>query len=244
MDKAINGVIWSNEEENKLLSYIEINYTDLEKLSKIFNRSESSIRNKAIKLGIYQRERKAKYWTKKEINYLEDNYPIKSAIIIAKTLNRSVNSIKAKAQSLGIEPDYNSLITASYIAKAIGVYSTTVSDWINKRGLKAKVRRRGKTKFYLLEEEDFWKWAIDNKDCINWSNVNTNMFMQVPYWAQEYIANYKTHNKRKQYTTKEIKVICELKEKPDKYIADKLGRSVQSIRHIRSKINNDLIYAN
>lgn len=43
-----------------------------------------------------------KWWNKEEIEFLEDNWGYKSIPAIAKSLNRTISAVKAKAVKLGL----------------------------------------------------------------------------------------------------------------------------------------------
>lgn len=69
------------------------------KCQKVLNKSESSIRKKAFKLGLRKNNRK---WTEDDINFLYKYYPTNGANYVSKKLNKSKNSVLGMAYKLNI----------------------------------------------------------------------------------------------------------------------------------------------
>lgn len=87
---------------------------------------------------------------------------------IAKVLGKSVSAIENKAKELDLPctKDSTGAITASQLAKVLGVDVKTVTlSWMKKHGLKHTFRpTRTSRKFYLVEIDDFWEWAKENQN--------------------------------------------------------------------------------
>ena len=69
----------------------------------------------------------AKFWSAEEVEYLEENWGIKSIPNIAKNINRTVAAVKAKAIKLELGEYNNSgiYITFNQLLKALGYNSYT-----------------------------------------------------------------------------------------------------------------------
>src|SRR5574337_219922 len=104
MKKQGRGFVWTQEEESKLKEIYILK--QLSELSQIFNRPETAIRKKALKLGINRDQTKKEYnkgWAGEEEKYLIDNYFNGDPSEIAKHLNRTRKSITERAKILKIK---------------------------------------------------------------------------------------------------------------------------------------------
>ena len=88
----------------------------------------------------------AKFWSAEEVEYLEENWGIKSIPNIAKNINRTVAAVKAKAIKLELGEYNNSgiYITFNQLVKALG-YNQSYS-WIlerySKHGCPIKTKKK------------------------------------------------------------------------------------------------------
>lgn len=106
MKKQGRGFIWTQEEETKLKEIYTIK--QLSELSQVFNRPETAIRAKALKLGINRDQTKKEYnkgWSIEEEQYLINNYFSGDPNNIARQLNRTRKSITERAKVLKIKRD-------------------------------------------------------------------------------------------------------------------------------------------
>src|SRR5690625_3118197 len=97
---------------------------------------------------------------------------------IAKKLGRTVNAVEIRLGRLGISNTKleSGKITAAELARCCGVDNHVITrTWIPKKGLPA-VRRvtRYKRKYWLIDVKEFWKWAEQNKDLIDFSRIDTH----------------------------------------------------------------------
>ncbi|MBY6871637.1 hypothetical protein HYH37_00215 [Clostridium botulinum] len=182
-------------------------------------------------------------WTEEEEEYLQRRYGKTTLKRIAKKLGRSENAIEIKAGRLGISSALEATgeLTASEIAKVFKIDAHVVVDkWIKNKELKAQYKAvRCKRKFWRIKIEDFWKWAKDNKEIINFSKLERNILGKEPSWVDlERKKDFKEKPKRQHQFWNELedrrlknmwKSNLNLKE-----IAERLNRSCSSIRH-RSK---------
>ncbi len=106
---------------------------------------------------------------------------------ISKKLNRSENAIEIKACRLGLSSALEATgeLTAAEIANVFKIDAHVVVDrWIKDRELKAQYKAVKFTrKFWRIKIEDFWKWAEDNKEIINFSKLERNILGKEPSWV-------------------------------------------------------------
>ncbi|MDS1004967.1 hypothetical protein P9J83_15895 [Clostridium sporogenes] len=126
-------------------------------------------------------------WTQEEEEYLQIRYGKTTLKRIAKKLGRSETAVEIKAGRLGLSSALEATgeLTAAEIAKVFKIDAHVVVDkWIKNKGLKAQYRAvRCKRKFWRIKIEDFWKWASDNKEIINFSKLEKNILGEEPNWV-------------------------------------------------------------
>lgn len=177
-----------------------------------------------------------KFWTDKEIDYLENNYGRYPLSVMSKKLNRTEAAIKEKCTKLGLTSALNNtgLLNTNDIAKALGLNRKTIWNYIQYRGLPAKkqvVLRKGE--FWRIDISDFWKWLELNKELIDLSNFEKNSLGAEPEWVDKKrrsdIRNEKRHNKNwSEYEINYLK--ANYKIKSYKEIAFDLKRSLAAVQ--------------
>ncbi|MCC5422474.1 hypothetical protein [Clostridium botulinum] len=182
-------------------------------------------------------------WTQEEEEYLQRRYGKTTLKRIAKKLGRSENAIEIKAGRLGLSSALEATgeLTAAEIAKIFKIDAHVVVDkWIKDKGLKAQYKAVKFTrKFWRIKIEDFWKWAKDNKEIINFFKLERNILGKEPSWVDiERKKDFKEKPKRQHQFWNELED-RKLKNlwkssKSIKEIAEILNRSSSSVRH-RSK---------
>lgn len=128
----------------------------------------------------------SKRWTAEEIDYLETNVGKIKIPTMAKKINRSVYAIEMKLSRLGL---YNTRLesgrlTVGELANILHTDNHVVSNWIQEHGLKA-VKRITKIKrvYYLVDTEEFWKWAENNKQRIDFYRIEPKILVPEPIWV-------------------------------------------------------------
>ena len=173
----------------------------------------------------------SKRWTQREEEYLLKKYSRQPTEVTAMRLNRSVNSVRSKAQRMGVG-FFNEDIFATTIAKCFHTHLRVVSLWISKYDLPYKKANENVGQKYIIDVDDFWKWADKHRNLINWSKYETKSLLPEPDWVEGEIRAYKTPNTRKKFSKKEIATIRRMIIKdglPYKEIAERVGRTVDSI---------------
>lgn len=195
--------------------------------------AKSTLYNYCKKYGIEN----SRYWTDEEVHYLEMNfgkYPIKT---LAKRLKRTESAIRGKCDKLGLTSAFanTGYVNTNDVAKAIGIDRKTVSDWIRFKGLPAKKRVVLKERMiWHIDIKDLWTWLEKNKDWINLSKLEKNIFGPEPSWVNEKrkedIKNKRRHGLN--WSEFELDYLrANYRIKTVKEIAKELGRTVNSVQN-------------
>ena len=129
-----------------------------------------------------------KKWTEEEIKFLEDKWGMVSVKGIAKTLGRSFEAVKLKAQRLGLmDPRFcYDGITLNQLAQAINTDYRMVKGWVDLYGLPAKKKIFVKeARVYVVKYDEFWNWAEANKQMIDFSRIEKNILGPEPAWVED-----------------------------------------------------------
>lgn len=176
-------------------------------------------------------------WTEQEVEYLEKFYEKKGVSYIAKKLDRTVYSVKRKAQKLGHNAYVCEDIYVRMIARCFNCDSRVVNRWIDKFGLPCRKVQRGQATCRLVSADKFWKWAAEHKELIPWSKYEKFSILPEPEWVNETIKNYALINNRKRITNIESHQIITLRRKGKSFeeIAIIMNRTVDSVKHVWRK---------
>lgn len=129
-----------------------------------------------------------KNWTQDEIYYLQDNWGKVSIKTIAKNLGRSINAIKLKAQRIGLgDPTtHYDGITVSQLMQALNKSYNAVYSWIHKYGMPVKNKIfAAKMPVKVISYDDFWEWAEQHKELLNFSKMEPGTLGPEPEWMIE-----------------------------------------------------------
>lgn len=235
------GKGWAESEK----TYLQENYRNksLSEIGATLDRSENSVRNKLIRMGLYEREIEGrKYWTDEEKAFIEDNYH-RGFDYLSKRLNRSKSSVKHQSERMGLHVYSNEYLCTKHLADIFGADASVVRRWVKKLGLPCKVAKRkthaGKNfEILFFEAESFWKWAEKHKKEINWNCYEFGGLPPEPEWLK--YAKFSCEipeNHRKSFTTSEVEKIKSLYHKgfSVQEIADMKGRTKDSIKHVLRK---------
>lgn len=131
---------------------------------------------------------RGRVWTNEELEFLEDKWGILSISAIAKKLNRTTTSIQIKANRLGLGTfiDSAEYVTFNKFIKAIG-YSQSYSYFYKrlvKLGFPIKKKKIVTRTFKVVYLDEFWKWAENNKNDINFANFEKGNLGLEPEWVE------------------------------------------------------------
>ncbi|MFV8829001.1 hypothetical protein [Alkalihalobacterium sp. APHAB7] len=128
-------------------------------------------------------------WTEEEVFYLTESVGKYTLSTIAQKLGRSETAVLMKMKRLGIANtrSQTGLLTTLELANLLKINSSSVRRWINEHGLKCtKKKTRTKRSYYFIDPEDFWEFAFQHREKINFSNIEPRTILPEPDWvAQE-----------------------------------------------------------
>ncbi|MEX3625381.1 sigma factor-like helix-turn-helix DNA-binding protein [Viridibacillus arvi] len=238
-NKKLTKRPWSREDDSEIL---ELRYTDnltLKEIAEKTNRTWQSISARLVRI----REGTNGYiedpWTSEQIEILYTSIGVLDFKAIGKKLNRSAKAVESKAATLGIEntSEMSGLITVHQLSKILQVDSKTIYRWVDTYDFpvkRLKLREPDSRGNNYVSVTEFWKWAEEHKERINWFKVERLVLIPEPHWVDECrkIDYYKKPTKRR-WTRQEDRKVWTLyytEELTHKEIAKIMeGRSVQSI---------------
>lgn len=185
-------------------------------------------------------------WREEEIQYLEDSWGVYSIPTIAKKLNRPIGGVKAKAYRIGLDQHLYSggKVTLNLVIQNLGYKSYT---WMAKQFLKygcpIQNKKVNNKSFKVIEINEFWEWAKENQDILNFRYFEENSLGLEPKWVKEKRRqdriNLKKLNKNKLWTREEeALLIAKLKSYryTCKELAEEFNRTENSILRKISKM--------
>jgi len=185
----------------------------------------------------------SRIWSNSEIDFLQNQVGKMKVDSIAKQLNRSVTAVLIKMKRLKIGNTKNNTggITRSELARMLGVDSKTVEWWTYKYGLpfQTKITRHSR-RYFFIEVTDFWEWAYEHADRVDFSKIELNSIVPEPEWVREYrrkkqvpIGNY-----YRNWTTKEEELLLTMIDlgKSIDFISKQLNRTSISIQRKRKRL--------
>lgn len=140
------------------------------------------------KRTLVEAPRKKKQWTKAEENYLQDKWGTVSIKGMAKVLGRSENAVVVRAQRLGCgahlagdtRVSLHQLMLAIYGGVNMGSYT---SNRLIREGLPVKWHIVKNNRFRVIDIDDFWKWAEENKSILDFSRFEKYTLGAEPEWV-------------------------------------------------------------
>jgi len=190
----------------------------------------------------------SKNWSEMDIEYLKDSLGLVQLPTIAKNLNKSNVAVIMKMKRLGIG---NTRIQAGYLtlqelANHLHVDRTVVSEWTKRHGL-PYIRRITHTKrhFYFVDPEEFWKWAFQHKDKVQFNHIEPHTITPEPDWVNierrtEHEQNLRKKRKYRHWSTLEDSKLKALRSKGKtfKQIGEDLSRSAVSVERRYNRIKD------
>jgi hypothetical protein len=129
----------------------------------------------------------SKKWTEDEIRFLEDRWGNMSVQGIAKYLGRSYDAVKIKAQRIGLTDAllYFDGISLNQLSYALNISYSKLKSLVKDHGFpaKSKIFTRNK-RVLMVRYDDFWKWAEENKQMIDFAKVEENILGPEPEWVK------------------------------------------------------------
>lgn len=174
-----------------------------------------------------------KRWTPEEDDFLKEKMGKLSIKRMAQKLNRTPIAVRARIYNLGLgrTAEASGLLTVSRLAKSLNVDKSIVDRWVNSKGLKTIKRVTSlKQRVNLIDPVEFWKWAEQNKDLIDFSRIEPNAIPPEPEWVKD-ARKAKPKRSLKPWTTNEVAKMKQLRRMGKTYreIAEILGRTKVSV---------------
>ncbi len=132
----------------------------------------------------------ARNWTSEELLYLSDSWGNKSLKTICEKLDRTENAIHVKVQRMGLGPflDSGEYITWNQLLKAVGSTGGSgykIKSWVENRGFPLKKKKVNNCSCKVVYLDDFWKWAENHKDFLDFSKFEENILGLEPEWVKD-----------------------------------------------------------
>lgn len=177
-------------------------------------------------------------WTPEEVQILYDFAGTMSYEAIAKKVKRTAWAVERKYEKLGYANQKENLgaLSKNMLAEILKVDHKVIARWhenyglpIQHRDIKSAKNKKYKTWFIFAEE--FWAWAEQHKDLVNFARIEPKTLLPEPAWVDEerkkHVAKHKS-----QWTSEEDEILLHMYYKqgiPQKQIALRLNRTVNSI---------------
>lgn len=149
----------------------------------------SCMKVKSLKNLINVTLRKRKGWLKEETNYLLNAWGKVSIPTIARNLGRTIFAITNRATKLGLGRHLHSgdYITLNQLVNSISVNigNTHKTRQLLENGIPYKTKKSQKKAFRIIYIKDFWQWAENHKDIIDFAKLEENSLGKEPEWVKE-----------------------------------------------------------
>lgn len=134
--------------------------------------------------------RAKKNWTPEEEAYLQDKWGTLSVSTIAKNLGRSIDAVVVRSQRLrlgahlasDVRISTNQLMIALYQSNS-GNASYTLYKLI-REGLPVEMHKVKTKSFRVIDIDEFWKWAEDHKEFLDFSKFEEYSLGKEPDWVK------------------------------------------------------------
>lgn len=128
-------------------------------------------------------------WTKEELKFLDENWGTRSVAYLAEKLERSQEAVSQKAYRLGYSRmlDSGDYITFCQLLSALGYDASNTyaqESWISNRGCPVRYKKVKTKCFRIIHMPDFWKWAEQNQNFLDFSSFEENVLGVEPDWAK------------------------------------------------------------
>ena len=184
-----------------------------------------------------------KRWTTEEVKFLSENWGKLSVPVLAKNLGRTEIAILIKRDRLGLGAFLaaDEFISLYKLCKCLKIsYNGETKNVFAKRGLNIKCKKVHKNRFLLVSVDDFWKFAEQNKEFIDFSRIEPLIFGKEPEWvAEARKADFLYKHKKTKWTAADISRLKLYLEKGYTYrqISIELNRTEHAVKKRINKLN-------
>lgn len=129
-------------------------------------------------------------WTPDEEAYLQDKWGTLSVSTIAKNLGRSIDAVTVRRQRLGLGAHLASDVRISTNQLMIALYQTGTGNSnytlhkLIREGLPVKMHKVKTKSFRVIDIDEFWKWAEDHKNLLDFSRFEEYSLGKEPDWVK------------------------------------------------------------
>lgn len=132
--------------------------------------------------------RRNKSWSEAEDAYLQDKWGVVSIQGIAKALGRTENAVLNRKNRLGLGAHLDGGTDISYNQLLVELYGHGNGSYAKARlirhGIPVKEHRVLKNRFKVIDIDEFWKWAEEHKDLLDFSRLQPFALGPEPEWAK------------------------------------------------------------
>lgn len=132
--------------------------------------------------------RRNKSWSEAEDAYLQDKWGVVSIQGIAKALGRTENAVLNRKNRLGLGAHLDAGAEITYHQLIIELYGAGQGSYTESRlirnGIPVKWHKVNRCKFRVIDLEEFWKWAEEHKDLLDFSRLQPYALGPEPEWAK------------------------------------------------------------
>ena len=173
---------WTEKEDQFLRCSVKTK--SVKEIAAELNKSVNSVykRIKVLKL----KEPAYRKWTAEEDEYLINTYGKCELEKIGRYLGRNKDSLMRRLHRLGMAKAKECLgITTYELAAALKIDVGSVYRWMKDRGLPYKTAYARERTFSLIDIQEFWAWAEENKCVINFSRIEKHSLVPEPAWVDK-----------------------------------------------------------
>jgi hypothetical protein len=126
-------------------------------------------------------------WTSEELDYLSERWGAVSAKGISIHLGRSLSAVIQKSQRIGLgDPTLHfDGITICHLMQALNKSYNSVYVWMRDYGMPVKSKLFVKDlRVKVISYKDFWKWAEEHKELLNFAKMEPNAMGAEPDWVK------------------------------------------------------------
>lgn len=110
--------------------------------------------------------------------------------ISKKLKKRSVSAVERKVERMGIANTQimSGMVTVHHLSQILGISDKTIYRWADKHDFpihKKNLRNKGTRSFNYVSVSEFWNWAANHKNRINWFKVEPLVLIPEPDWVEQ-----------------------------------------------------------
>lgn len=243
---------WTEEEIQAAARLREQGFS-ASRIAEALDRTPSSVYQKIHKLGLPVTEVRVgesirngrpfaahswRPWTEEELDYLRENVGTRMPDEMAHRLGRSTRAVKHRLCQMGLGGylDNTDRMTATSVARMMGVHPQTVDRWI---ALGLTYRKKGQ--YLTIDQDGLVRWLGSHQSEWRADKVKDDTLLRLtPWWAEKRAKDLEKwkHRSAGRWTKEEVSKLKTLRHRGlyIQEIAPILGRSEKSVEHKLSYI--------